>query len=102
MATMERPKPKEETQSVAPKKKSAEEAVQELENRLAALGGPSAPAPAATDDDALGFAKPAAPPNPVSDSKPDVKGGKNALLVSVCRISRRTWLDVPVLRKLFF
>lgn len=85
MATMERPKAKEETQPIAPKKKSAEEAVEELENRLAALGGPSAPAPAATDDDALGFAKPAAPPAPAAEPKPDVKGGKNALLVSVYR-----------------
>lgn len=87
MATMEKPKPKVETQAAAPKKKTAEEAVQELEQRLAMLGGPSAPATTAPEGDALGFATPAAPPAPpVEAAKPEMKGGKNALLVSSPRV----------------
>ena len=91
---MEKPKPKEEQTAPAVKKKSAEEAVQELEKRLAALGGPSPPvqvipATNGATSDFLDFAKPPAPEAATTTPAPaavapaaQVRGGKNALLVS--------------------
>jgi hypothetical protein len=92
---MEKPKPKEEQTAPAVKKKSAEEAVQELEKRLAALGGPSPPVQAAPATNGatsafLDFAKPPAPEAAtatpasaaVAPGPAQVRGGKNALLVS--------------------
>lgn len=84
MSMMEKPRPKAAAEPA--KKKSAEEAVEELEKRLAALGGPSpdvapeeeAPAP---EVDLLNMSAPEEPAPPVAAG---VKGGKNALLV--CKI----------------
>lgn len=99
MATMEKPKPKMEMPAAAPKKKTAEEAVQELEQRLAMLGGPSAPATAAPEDDAFGFAAPAAPPTPhappMEEAKPDIKGGKNALLARIMAAQNKAKETAP-------
>jgi len=76
---------------VGRKKKSAEEAVKDLEKRLAALGGSSPPlsTTATTTNktpDLLNFTKPnSAPPAPApaATQSGQVKGGKNALLARI-------------------
>mmetsp|Transcript_15253 Transcript_15253/g.22488 ORF Transcript_15253/g.22488 Transcript_15253/m.22488 type:complete len:486 (-) Transcript_15253:1703-3160(-) len=81
---MEQEKPKEEK-----KKRSAEEAVKELEKRLASLGG-LAPAEDTNNkgSDLLNFSNANYPPAPEppstsSSQTKDVKGGKNALLARI-------------------
>lgn len=81
---MEKPRPKAAEEKQPAKKKSAEEAVEELEKRLAALGGPSPDVMEAPAEDLLNLSAPVAPP-PAAVAPPpeikEVKGGKNALLV---------------------
>ena len=89
---MEKPRPKVEEEKAAPiKKKSAEEAVAELEQRLAALGGPSPAAVVAEAPVTVQAQSPVAPPAvpPAVEQPKEVKGGKNALLVSKCTLCIR-------------
>ena len=89
---MEKPRPKVEEEKAAPiKKKSAEEAVAELEQRLAALGGPSPAAVVAEAPVTVQAQAPVAPPvaPPAVEQPKEVKGGKNALLVSKCTLCIR-------------
>ena len=78
----------------ATKKKTAQSAVEDLERRLAMLGGSGSPPDlVATDDEDT---KPTAPA-PVSAPAPvpavAVKGGKNALLVSGRKLSSNQWYE---------
>lgn len=92
---MEKPRPKAavavaEEKSI--KKKSAEEAVEELEKRLAALGGPSPEIAVTADDDLLNLsAEPAvAAAAPPPETPKEVKGGKNALLARIMAAQEKT------------
>ena len=103
-AARSRPKEQPEAPQQPPqmKKKSAEEAVAELEQRLAALGGPS---PVMEEEEEavtldVPFTTPAAPPDlfgpPPNMEEPaaaQVKVGKNALLVSYCRTTVQSVIE---------
>mmetsp|Transcript_5458 Transcript_5458/g.8977 ORF Transcript_5458/g.8977 Transcript_5458/m.8977 type:complete len:494 (-) Transcript_5458:66-1547(-) len=89
---MEKPRPKAAEEKPA-KKKSAEEAVEELEKRLAALGGPSPEVVA--DNDLLNLSAPTVISDPAAASPPleapkEVKGGKNALLARIMAAQEKT------------
>lgn len=90
---MEKPRPKVEEEKAAPiKKKSAEEAVAELEQRLAALGGPSPAAVVAEAPVTVQAQSPVAPPAvpPAVEQPKEVKGGKNALLARIMAAQEKT------------
>ena len=73
----------------APSSDRKADAVQDLEKRLAMLGGPTnlqAPPPAMPPAYQAHFAPPAAAP-PAAEAPAAMKGGKNALLVSDVAIS---------------
>jgi len=90
---MEKVTPKEQAPRVEKKKRSAEEAVQELEKRLAALGSspPISDGAGMTENkgsDLLSVTNPTPPPVPApptmqSGEVKQVKGGKNALLALI-------------------